>query len=105
MLSTGNSHDRRPKVVGFYNSHSANGSNSDFYIDDAYIDNTWARVEICSGATWLNKGGCEIQSPTAWSDTSVTVTVNQGAFNSGGTAYIYVVNDNGNVSPGYSVTF
>jgi hypothetical protein len=52
--------------------------------------------------------GCtirEIQIPTAWSDNSITVTVNQGVFGSGMTVYLYVVDQNGAVnSTGYPIT-
>ncbi|BHH86278.1 hypothetical protein [Desulforhopalus sp. 52FAK] len=68
------------------------------YIDDVYIDNTLARVELCTSETWDYGASCNPQIPTAWSDNSVTVTVNQGAFASYEYAYLYVVDSEGNVN-------
>ena len=92
---------KRPYIIGFYNSWSA-GSDSagsqapnDFYMDDVYVDTSWNRVEVCEGSTWADKGQCEIQIPTFWSDSSISVTVNTGAFATGETAYLYVVDDGG----------
>lgn len=79
-------------------------SNSTLYTDNVYIDTTWSRVELCSGSTWERKGNCEIQPPTAWSTTSATVTLNQGAFSGSSTAYLYVVDSAGDAnSLGYAV--
>ena len=75
------------------------------WIDDIYIDNTQARVEICTGSTWSGRGTCEIQIPTDWSTSSISVTANQGSFASDTSLYIYAVDDNGNASPGYPVMF
>ncbi|MBV5339639.1 MAG: IPT/TIG domain-containing protein [Deltaproteobacteria bacterium] len=78
------------------------------YIDDVYIDKTLSRVEVCSGSTWSNRGTCEIQIPTAWSSdgTSITITINKGAFSTDSTArYLYVVDSNGLVSSGKSIIF
>jgi hypothetical protein len=75
------------------------------YIDDAYIDTTLARVEVCSGSSWNSRSHCEIQPPTSWSSSSVQVTFNRGSFSSGNTVYLYVVDSSGNVnSSGYPIT-
>lgn len=74
------------------------------YFDDVYIDLTQARVEIGNAPSW---GSCtfrEIQIPSAWSDSSITFTVNRGSFGDGNNAYLYVVDSNGNVnSQGYPI--
>jgi hypothetical protein len=72
------------------------------WYDDVYIATTRARVELCSGSSWSSRGRCEIQFPTAWADTSITIRVNQGAFSSAN-AYLYVVDANGNPSNGIPV--
>ena len=78
------------------------------YVDDMYLDFTQARVEISNNSKWdetkqIHK---EIQIPTAWSNSSITVKVNQGAFQNGETAYLYVIDENGNVnSSGYPIKF
>ena len=73
---------------------------------EIYADNTFSRVEVCSGSTWAARSHCEIQIPSAWSATSATVTVNQGSFSSGASAYLYVVDSTNTAnSSGYPVTF
>lgn len=75
------------------------------WVDDVYVDNTSARVELCSGSAWTSRGTCDIQIPTSWSSTSITATVNQGSFAADATAYLYVVDADGAVnSTGYEVT-
>ncbi len=99
---------KRPLILGFYNSWSdGNTDRDDFYIDDAYIDGTWARVMLCDQSTWNDSVNrhCEIQSPqNTWSNTSIQIAVNTGSFTAGQTAYMYVVDSNGNVNAsGYPV--
>jgi hypothetical protein len=82
----------------------ANTLSSDYhymYVDDVYVDSTQARVELCSGSTWSNKGHCAIQIPSAWSSTSITITGNEGALDDN--AYLYVIDSTGSVSPAYPV--
>lgn len=76
------------------------GNNSpvkaDIWFDDPYVQyNTPARIELCSGSTWTNRGKCEIQVPTVWSASSISATVNAGNFSSGSTAYLYIVDSTG----------
>ena len=85
----------------------ANGRNDGvhrMYVDDVYVDRTRARVELGNASVW---GACtnkEIQIPSAWSATSITITVNTGAFQDEDTAWLYVIDSSGNVSAGYAVT-
>jgi len=77
-----------------------------WYWDEIYIDTTRARVEIGNASTWSACTHREIQIPSAWSGSSITVTVNQGSFADSSGAYLYVVDSDGNVnSNGYSITF
>lgn len=80
-------------------------TNATVWFDDMYVQyNTPARVELCSGSTWSNRGKCEIQVPSSWGTSSVAATVNTGSFSSGSTAYFYVVDSSGVAnSTGYSV--
>jgi len=99
---------KRPRIVGFYDSHHAtnNDGSNHFYIDDAYIDNTFARVEICSNALWSDKGQSEIQIPVSWSASSIAVNINQGSLADGSTAYLYVIDSAGvSNAVGYPITF
>jgi len=75
------------------------------YTDDIYIDNTQSRVVMGDLSTFSTCKHKEIQIPSAWSDTSITITVNQGSFNDGDTAYLFVVDSNGDISNGYQITF
>jgi hypothetical protein len=75
------------------------------YVDDVYIDNTRARVELCAGATWATRGVCHPQLPSAWAGSSVEVTLNTGQWAGGETVYLYVVNSEGQVNAdGYELT-
>lgn len=73
--------------------------------DDIFLDFTQARVEICNGSTWANRGICEIQIPKSWNDTGLSFSMNQGAMVGASNKYLYVVNSTGGVnSSGYLVT-
>lgn len=76
------------------------------YFADIYFDTTPQRVLACAGSAWTSRGLCEIQIPSVWNDTSVTVTINQGAFPDFSSQYLYVVDADGNAnSSGYPITF
>lgn len=72
--------------------------NAYIYFDDVYLDNTWARVMIGDQNTFDASTHREIQIPTAWSDTSVTVTINQGSFTTLSGSYLYIIDADGNVN-------
>jgi hypothetical protein len=77
------------------------------YFDDIYIDITRARVMLCNVSTYptTDAGVCEPQIPhTTWNDTTIQITVNQGAL-SAGTNYLFVFDsDNTANTTGYPVT-
>ncbi len=81
-------------------------SGSYAYYDDVYIDSTWARVMIGNNANFASCTKFEMEIPTVWSSAgnSITVTFNNGNFASGSTAYLFVVDENNNASPGYKIT-
>ena len=102
---------------GYYSREDApdvacsDGCPANFWVDDAYIDTTQARVETCNVATWATKEAsgarCEIQIPQGtWSNTQLTFRANKGGFSTGEPLYLYVVNSGGvaNTS-GLPVTF
>ena len=72
-----------------------NSVGGQFDYDDMYVSYTRARVMLCSGSTWANRGTCEMQPPTTWSDTSISFRMNQGAFANAATTYLYVITDQG----------
>lgn len=76
------------------------------YVDDVYVDTTQARVEIGNASTWDACTQREIQIPSAWSTTSITVTINRGIFSPGSQVYLYVIDADGNHnSEGYPLQF
>lgn len=79
---------------------------NNIWLDDLYVQyNTPARVELCAGSTWSNRGKCEIQVPTAWGASSITAEVNTGNFAASSSAYMYVVDSTGTANAtGYAVT-
>jgi hypothetical protein len=95
---------KRPYIVGFYDAWNDSGTDrDDFYIDDVYTDSTWARVELGNNSVFANCTHREIQIPTAWATDEITVTFNQGSFADGDTAYLFVVDADGDVSDGEMV--
>lgn len=101
----GSSVFKRVQSVGFRNSWGAseNGGGgvdpsddapNDFYMDDVYVDNTWASVFISDSPTLAGATVREYCAPTAWADTSITCTVTEGTFNGASdTLYAYVMHD------------
>ena len=76
------------------------------WMDDIYADNTLSRAVVGNASTYDSSTHREMQIPSAWSNGSISITVNQGSFKNGETAFIYVVDSNGNVnSQGYQVVF
>ncbi len=89
---------------GSYWSMCSSSDTGTIDIDDFYMDSTRARVEVCNAPTFSASTSCELQVPTAWSDTSVTATLKRGYLNAG-PAYVYVINASGNVNAaGHAVT-
>jgi hypothetical protein len=79
-------------------------ANGFYHFDDFFVDYTFARAELCAGSTWVSRGVCEMQIPTAWSVSSLTLSANLGQLTSG-TAYLYVVDSTGAVNAtGFPVT-
>jgi hypothetical protein len=79
--------------------------NLNLYMDDIYVDTTQARIELCDTPTWSARTHCEIQKPSAWSDTGATINLNQGTFANSSNVYLYAVDENGDMNTnGYAVT-
>lgn len=68
------------------------------YIDELYIDDSWARVLITDSPVWneMTPQKEAIQIPTQWSDTSISVKVRQGDLPNISSMYLYVFDANGN---------
>jgi hypothetical protein len=98
------------KTLIFQNMFDSNGSppaveRANIYTDDIYLQfETRARVELGDATLYEQCSRLEIQHPTAWTDTGITVTLNRGAFEVGARAYLYVIRDDGSVSSGLPIT-
>ncbi len=68
------------------------------YFDDVYIDDTWARVMIGNQPTFVASTHREIQIPSSWDNSSITITLNKGSFSILSNIYLYVIDENGNVN-------
>ena len=78
---------------------------ADIYVDDVYIDTSWARVVIGDTSSWNTNTHREIQITSAWSANSISIAMNQGTFASGQQAYLYVIDANGNMNAaGYPIS-
>jgi len=79
-------------------------ANGYLYMDDIYFDVTRARVEVGNASTWSGCTQREIQIPTAWSSSSVTITANKGGYSSFSGKYLYVLDSENRVnSNGYAI--
>ncbi len=99
--------DRRWILIGQVSGASVTGNE---YIDQIYIDNTVSHVFISDSAsvTWPDFGNThhsEIQVPSAWSDTGITITLNRGTFGASDVAYLYIVDSTGAISNAKEITF
>jgi hypothetical protein len=73
---------------------SAGYSNAVVGNDDHYVGmNSFSRVELWNSPTPTSATLREIQKPTSWADSSVTVRLNKGGSFTTGTAYLVVLGD------------
>lgn len=75
------------------------------YYGDIYFDDSFAKVIIGDNQDYTKCTHREIQIPTVWgsSGNSITFNAKQGTF-ANGTAYLFVMDDDGNVSAGKQIT-
>jgi hypothetical protein len=65
------------------------------YFADVYLDYTPARVVLANNPALDLATIIEVQIPTAWSNSSITASVNLGKFTRGQLAYLFVVDGTG----------
>jgi hypothetical protein len=87
----------RTEGIGGY-ARNYNQPNNWRYFADVYLDYSRARIILGNAATFAASTVREVQIPASWSSTSITVAVNLGRFAAGQTAYLYVVDANGQVN-------
>ena len=92
--------DRPDPYNQIFQSQVSNGAQigSYVYYDSLYIDDTWHHVALCSSPRWSECSDKEMQIPTKWSDTSITIQVNEGSLNFDNSLYLYVVDKDGNAN-------
>jgi hypothetical protein len=79
-------------------------STTKWYLDSIYLDNSFARVEVCDSSTWSARAHCEMQPASTWSEGTITSTLTSGNFTPGQSVYLYVVSEDGTVnSSGYKM--
>ncbi len=105
---THGSEDGTWRYVGWRNeitnaSSADSQSEVDMWIDDIYIDNSRARVEMGDSPVFEDCLHREIQVPTVWTDSSIQIELNQGSFQTGDTVYLFVIDEAGNVSEGFEI--
>jgi hypothetical protein len=71
------------------------GGSTTMYFDDFYADGSWARVVLGDASTYSACKVREVQVPASWSDSAITVAVNQGRFAQGQICFLYVQNEAG----------
>ena len=69
------------------------------YYDDVYLDTSLSRIVLADKPVLRQATIIENQIPSAWSDTSITATVNLGKFVAGAAVYLFVVDSTGTASP------
>ncbi|MFH1586813.1 MAG: hypothetical protein ABID38_03085 [Candidatus Diapherotrites archaeon] len=91
---------------GWFNSWGPTPNPVYMNIDEVYVDNTWARIEIGNSPSFNSSTHREIQIPSSWNDGIIEFTVNQGAFTEGQDAYLFVIDEFGEANEtGYPISF
>jgi hypothetical protein len=75
-------------------------------MDNLYIDDTQARVEICDATPWSSRLACDLAIPTSWSDSAITVTYKEqslGTCSASNEQYVYVIDSSGSISGSYAL--
>jgi hypothetical protein len=91
----------RTEGIGGYSSENSFeqwAQNNWRYFADVYLDYSRARVILGNAPTFAGSTVREVQVPTVWNDASIQITANLGAFADDQVAYLYVVDENGNVN-------
>ncbi len=87
--------------------HRGGDDNAGAMYDDMYIatgPHARARIEIGNNAVYAKSTKLAITTPSSWQDGSITTTIRRGVFRDGETVYVFVINEQGEVSNGFPVT-
>ncbi len=97
------SETKRALVIGFAEVWGLDGEDADdpndFYIDDVYYDNFLQRIEVSTNSTWALTTETEMCIPSAWGDTEITCSFQEGSWDTDSdTLYVYVFDESGDVN-------
>jgi hypothetical protein len=84
--------------TSFFHGVTNMGGSTDVYIDDTYVNTTWARVVLGNAPTYGAVTQTELQPVSSWSDSVITATLNMGSLPGFDVAYVYVFDGNGQVN-------
>lgn len=73
------------------------------YIDDVYIDRSWARVEIGDASAYDACTHREVQLPQSWTGGGVSIIAHLGSFSPGDAVFLFVIDDSGRATDGFPV--
>jgi len=73
------------------------------FFDDIYAATTQARVELGNAATYEACTRREVQPAANWQSTFIELPLRTVEFTSGQQVWLFVIDENGTVSPGYSI--
>lgn len=88
-------------IIGYTRSGASFNNGDNWVIDDVYVAtgaNAAARIEIGNAPTYSSCTKLALFTPDTWSDNTITATVRQGHFSNGASAYLYVIDANGNAN-------
>ena len=92
------------KAASFFSEVSDFAGGAKAFIDDAYLSDTWARVEIGDAPTYSACTKREIQVSAVWAGNSIVIPkIHRGSFLSGDSVYVYVVNSDNTASDGFLI--
>lgn len=89
--------------IGGYLGNATPPLYAEIYYDDVYFSGSWARVELGNDPSYNACTHREIQEITQWTDSSITIRGNLGSFDTEGSAWLFVINDEGEPSDGIEV--
>jgi|TARA_R110000850_G_scaffold8233_3_gene30659 hypothetical protein len=85
-------------LIGFDPSIGDNYRNMVFGIDDVYISNSRARIEVSNSETWKEGITSEIITPISWSDNEISFKLDLAVVDKSSPLYFYVINSSGEVN-------
>jgi len=84
--------------TSFFHGVTNMGGSTDVYIDDTYVNTTWARVVLGDAPTYGAVTQTELQPVSSWSEGEITLTLNKGSLPTLEDAFVYVFDASGQVN-------